>query len=117
MKTQSTRQLKVGQEVKFILSEILMRGDFYHPETKKALQITISEVQVSPDLHNATVYFLPLGGKEDKAKMEEVLNKIAPAIKHQMFPKLKTKYVPNLRFKFDDIFENVTKLDEALNKH
>jgi ribosome-binding factor A len=114
MKEQSTRQLKVGQEVKFILSNIFMRGDIYDPETKQALQITISEVRVSPDMHNATVFFMPLGGK-DKDKMPAVLNGLSHSLKKQLFSQLKTKYVPNLIFRLDDTFDNVSRLEEVLS--
>lgn len=91
-----------------------MRGDIYDPETKQELQITISEVRVSPDMHNATVFFMPLGGK-DKEKMTKLLNSFAHNIKKQLYPQMKTKYVPNLMFRLDSTFDNVSRLDEVLS--
>jgi ribosome-binding factor A len=58
----SQRQLKVGEVLRRTLSDIFIRRDLYDPELSE-FNITITEVTVSPDLRNATVYFLPLGGQ------------------------------------------------------
>ena len=57
----SQRQLRVGESLRHALSEILMREDFFDPDLAN-VSITISEILVSPDLSNARVYTMPLGG-------------------------------------------------------
>lgn len=115
MKEFSTRQLKIGQEIKSVLADIFMRGDMYDPKTLETLDITISEVQVSPDLRNATVYFLPLAGK-NKERMEKILNPIAGKLKGQISRRIHTKRIPNLYFKLDNTFEKAQTLDDAIKK-
>jgi ribosome-binding factor A len=113
MKEQSIRQLKVGQEIKSVLSEIFMKQDFYNPETFEQIDITISEVQVSADMRNATVYFHPLAGK-NKENLESMLNPIASKIKGMMGKKLHLKRIPNLYFKLDDSFSEAQKMNELI---
>jgi len=114
LKEFSTRQLKVGQEIKSVLSEIFMRGDFYDPQTFATLHITVSEVRVSPDLRNATVFFSPLGGK-DQERMEDVLNPMAGKIKGLMGRKIQLKRIPSLHFKLDKSFENAAKINSLID--
>ncbi len=113
MKEFSTRQLKVGQEIKSILSEIFMRQDIYDPATRKAVNITVSEVQVTPDLNYADVYFIPLGGK-DKDKIVEILQPLAGKIKWQIGKMMKIRTIPDLVFKIDKSFDNAQKLNELV---
>lgn len=115
MKEFSTRQLKVGQEIKTILSEIFMRQDIYDPVSFKAINITISEVQVTPDLHNAFVYFIPLGGK-DKEKMADILQPMAKRIKFQMGKQLKIRNIPDLIFKLDKSFDVAQKMEDLIKQ-
>ena len=57
----SQRQLRIGESLRHALSEILMREELFEPDLSN-VSITISEISVSPDLSNARVYTMPLGG-------------------------------------------------------
>ena len=114
-KEPSQRQLKVGEELRHALSELFMRGDFYDPETRLTLDITISEVRVSPDMRNATVFFIPLGGK-DSDRMEDVLNPISGAIRTMMGKKVHMKRLPALHFKLDESFDNAANINSIITK-
>ena len=74
----SQRQLRVGETLRHALSEILIREDFFDPDLVN-VSITISEISVSPDLANARVYTMPLGGINVDAILR-ALNKLAPLI-------------------------------------
>ncbi len=113
MKQPTTRQLKVGQEIKTILSEIFMKREIYDPVTFKEINITVSEVQVTADLGQATVYFIPLGGK-DQDKMVGILQPIAGKIKWQIGKQLKIRTIPDLIFKLDKTFEAGQKMNELV---
>jgi len=115
LKEYSTRQLKVGQEIKTALSEIFVKRDIYDPETMRSLDITISEVRVSPDLRNATVFFIPLNGK-DKDRMEDVLNPISGKFKGIIGKKLHIKRIPDLHFKLDKSFDNAANINSIISK-
>ncbi len=115
MKTQSTRQLKVGQEIKAILSDFFMRGDVYDPVTFKVINITISEVQVTPDLNYADVYFIPLGGK-DQDKIVDILKPLASKLKWQIGKKMNIRTIPNIVFKLDKTFDTAQKMEELVKK-
>ena len=74
----SQRQLRVSEAIRHALSDILVREDFFDPDLAN-IPITISEISISPDLSNARVYTMPLGG----VKVERVLpalNRLAPLI-------------------------------------
>lgn len=113
MKEFSTRQLKVGQEIKSMLSEIFVRGGIYDPETRSEINITISEVQIAPDLANATVYFIPLAGK-DKEKMAGIVNGVAKRLKFLIGKQMRTKKIPDLFFKLDKSFDNAQRMSEII---
>ena len=74
----SQRQLRVGESLRHALSEILMREDFLDPDLAN-VSITISEISVSPDLRNARVYTMPLGGMNVEFVLP-ALNRLAPVI-------------------------------------
>ena len=65
----SVRLLRVGEQVRHALSEILMRGDV-HDETLQKHLVTITEVRMSPDLRHATAFVKPLLGKDEAVVLE-----------------------------------------------
>ena len=67
--TRSVRLLRVGEQVRHVLSEILMRGDV-HDETLARHLVSVTEVRMSPDLRHATVFVKPLLGKEEEAVLK-----------------------------------------------
>ena len=75
----SQRQLKVGEELRHLISNALLRNSFYD-ENIENYNITITEVNVSPDLKNAKVYVMPLGG-ENKLNILNSLNKATGRLK------------------------------------
>ena len=108
------RQLKVGEEIRHALADVFMRGDISWPVGFAAPMITVTEVQVSPDLKNATVFIMPLSGQR-MAETVKVLNKIVGHFRHQLARAVKLRYVPNLRFSPDTSFDYATKIDELLH--
>ena len=106
----SQRQLRVGETLRHALSEILMREDFFDPDLAN-VSITISEITVSPDLANARVYTMPLGGVNIEVVLP-ALNRLAPLIQSLVAKKVHLRRTPRLRFLLDESFENAARMNE-----
>ena len=109
-KEPSQRQLRVGETLRHALSEILMREDFFDPDLAN-VSITISEITVSPDLANARVYTMPLGGVNIEVVLP-ALNRLAPLIQSFVAKKVHLRRTPRLRFLLDESFENAARMNE-----
>lgn len=108
----SLRLLRVGENVRHAISAILTRGDVQDPDLEGA-SVTVSEVRVSPDLRNATVFVMPLGGDE-QGVIVKALNKNSAFIRGEMSKVVHMKYMPRLKFKLDDSFDEASHIDALL---
>ncbi len=110
----SQRQLKVGEELRHLISDALLRSSFYDEHIENN-NITITEVNVSPDLKNAKVYVMPLGGKK-KLDVLNSLNKAKGRLKKIISSNLSLRQTPKLIFKIDETFEYAKKIYDILDK-
>jgi len=110
----SQRQLKVGEELRHLISNALIRNSFYD-ENIENNNITITEVNVSPDLKNAKVYVMPLGG-ENKLNVLNSLNKATGRLKKIISNNISLRQTPKLVFKIDETFEYAKKINNILVK-
>ena len=110
----SQRQLKVGEELRHLISDALLRSSFYDEHIENN-NITITEVNVSPDLKNAKVYVMPLGGKK-KLDVLNSLNKATGRLKKIISSNLSLRQTPKLIFKIDETFEYAKKINDILDK-
>jgi ribosome-binding factor A len=109
----SQRQLRVGEQVRAAITQVLQRGEIRDPLIE-ATVIAISEVRMSPDLKLATAYVTPLGERDHEA-LVAALNRNARAIRKYISPMLRQmKYMPEVRFRDDTSFDNYQKIDELL---
>ncbi len=108
----SVRQLRVGEELRHILAEILARGDLRDPDLA-GRSITVSEVRVSPDMRNATAFVLPLGGGDEDVVVA-ALGRAATFLRNEVGRKLHLKYLPNLSFLRDTSFDTARDIDKLL---
>ena len=108
----SQRQLRVGQEIKRVLTTALERGEVHSAELLDVF-ITITEVRISPDLKYATAYIMTLNGKNLGQTLEK-LNEDAWIFKKQIAAKLQLRYTPELTFRADDTFVEVDKIEKLL---
>ena len=110
----SQRQLRVGEEIRHVLAGILMRDGIPWPKGFSPPVVTVTEVQVSPDLKNATVFIMPLGG----LKLEEtvrIMNDVTGFFRHEMAQKINLRYAPKLTFNADNSFIYAQKIDTILH--
>ena len=112
VKEQSQRQLRVGQEIKRVITQVLERGDVRSSELADAF-ITVTEVRVSPDLKYATAYVMTLNGKNLGIVLEQ-LNAESWVFKKQIATKLQLRYTPDLNFRVDDTFAEVDRIENLL---
>jgi len=112
-KEPSQRPLRVGEALRHALSEILMRGDVRDPELREA-SITVTEVRVSPDLRNATVYVMPLGGT-NAADMLQALRRAAPYLRRRVAQAVRLRFAPRLTFEVDTSFEHAAHIETLLH--
>ena len=110
----SQRQLKVGEELRHLISNALLRSSFYDEHIENN-NITITEVNVSPDLRSAKVYVMPLGGKK-KLDVLNSLNKATGRLKKIISRNLSLRQTPKLIFKIDETFEYAKKINDILDK-
>lgn len=108
----SQRQLRVAEEIRHILAGLLMRGELRDPALA-GVSVTVSEVRISPDLKNATVFALPLAGAH-VAEVLKGLNRSAPYLRSQVGHALQLRYAPSLTFVADKSFDEAHHIDELL---
>lgn len=108
------RQLRVGEQLRHIMAQTLLRGHFHSEALLDAGKITVTEVRVTPDLKQATAYVMALGGENMDAILP-ALNDAAPVFQKDFNTHLQMKFTPKLRFKMDDSFENAQRLDSILS--
>ncbi len=111
-KAPSQRQLRVGEELRHALAWVLERGEVHDPGLH-GLPVTVTEVSVSPDLRNATVFVVSLGGK-DMGDALDALGRAKSFLKHRVALKVNLRYVPNLSFRADSGFDNAGHIETLL---
>lgn len=107
------RQLRVGEMLRHALADMLVRGDIHDDVLAKAV-VTIPEVRMSPDLRLATAYVMPLGGK-DADVIVAALERNKRFIRGRLSEAVSLKFSPDVRFHYDDTFDEVSRIDELLN--
>jgi ribosome-binding factor A len=111
--TRSVRLLKVGEQVRHVLSELLLRQEV-HDEVLTAHSVTVTEVRMTPDLRQAAVYVRPLMG----ADMDEVLKALrtnTAFFQREVAQRLKLRFAAKLKFLGDESFDEATRIDALLS--
>jgi ribosome-binding factor A len=108
----SQRQLRVGEAMRHVLAELLMRGGVREPDLADAA-LTVSEVRISPDLRHAVVFVTELGG-ELRSERLEALRRAAPMLRGEVARRLQLKYAPDLAFRADRSFAEAARIEALL---
>jgi ribosome-binding factor A len=108
----SVRLLRVGEQVRHVVSEILQRGDV-HDETLQSHLVSITEVRMSPDLRHATVFVKPLLG-QDEEEVLKALRTHTAYLQREVAGSVRTKYAAKLKFLPDESFDEGTHIDSLL---
>ncbi|MEM8792745.1 MAG: 30S ribosome-binding factor RbfA [Pseudomonadota bacterium] len=110
----SQRQLRVGEVIRRALSEIFARGDLHTVELSGA-SITVTEVRPSPDLRQARVYVMPLGGANAE-QIVAALNTSAREIRREVARAVTLKFSAELSFVLDESFDRMDRTREMLSR-
>ncbi len=110
--TRSVRLLKVGEQVRHILSELLMRQEV-HDDVLSAHSVSVTEVRMSPDLRHATVYVKPLLGVDEEIVLKALRTNTA-FFQREVAGRLKLKYAARLKFLGDASFDEASRIDRLL---
>ena len=106
------RMLRVGEQIRHVLAELLSRGEI-HDQMIASHVITIPQVRMSPDLRMATAYVMPLGG-EDIPEVIAALNRHARFIRGHVASMLSLQFSPEVRFRHDETFSEVMRIEQLL---
>lgn len=109
----SHRLLRVGENLRHALSEIFTRGEIRDPSLD-GVSITVTEVRCSPDLRNATIFVMPLGGVNERDVVEG-LNRNSKYIRGQLSRMVSMKYLPTLKFTSDSSFGEADHIEQLLH--
>ncbi len=109
----SQRQLRVAEEIRHIISQLLIQNDIYiQGLSPKFLMIT--KVSISPDLSYATVFVQSMNDIDIDNQLL-LLNKHKGAFRYQLGKKVRLRIVPNVIFKSDASFQQSKFIDDLLN--
>ena len=110
----SQRQLRVGEMIKQSLSMIFLKDEAKIPNINTK-EITVTEVRMSPDLKNAKVFVLPLGGQNS----EEIITKLKEfsfIVRKILSKKIIMKFLPKLFFVKDESFDYAEKIENLIKQ-
>jgi ribosome-binding factor A len=108
----SQRQLRVGELVRHAIAEMLTRGDMHDPVIECHL-ITVPEVRMSADLRLATVYVMPMGGR-DAEEVVAAFDRHKKFLRAEIAHRINLKFAPDLRFRVDERFAEAERIDKLL---
>jgi ribosome-binding factor A len=106
------RQLRVGELIRHALAEMLTRGEV-HDDVLAAHVVTIPEVRMSPDLRLATIYVMPLGGR-DVGPVLAALERHKRYIRGEVAHAINLKFAPDIRFLADETFAEANRIHQLL---
>jgi ribosome-binding factor A len=112
MKGPTQRQLRAGELVRHALAELLARGEVHDPVIE-AHMITVPEVRMSPDLRQATIYVMPLGGR-DATAVVEALERNKRYLRGEIARRVNLKFAPEIRFRLDERFDEAERIEKLL---
>ena len=110
----SQRQLRVGEMIKQALGNIFLRDEAKLPNLETS-SITVTEVRMSPDLKNAKVYVLPLGGAESEKKIK-LFKDFSFLIRKTLSKKVDLKFLPKVYFVKDESFDYAEKIEKLIKQ-
>src|SRR5437763_12436207 len=108
----SQRQLRVGEQVRHAMAEILAQGNVHDADLEGHI-ITVPEVRMSPDLKLATVYVMPLGGR-DTGIIIAALERNKKFLRGEVARRVNLKFAPDLRFRVDERFDEAERIEKLL---
>jgi ribosome-binding factor A len=109
----SQRQLRVGEALRHALADILARGELRDPELA-GLQVTVTEVRVSPDLRAATAFVVPVGGG-DAAALAKALNRATGFFRMRLTDAVELRVAPTVHFAPDLSFDKADRIEKLLH--
>src|SRR5580692_8834150 len=108
----SQRQLRVGELIRHELAEMLSRGDIHDPVIE-AHMITVPEVRMAADLRLATIYVMPLGGRDVEAVIA-ALDRNKRYVRGEIARRVNLKFAPEIRFRADERFDEAERIEKLL---
>lgn len=108
----SPRQLRVGELIRHAVAEMLARGEVHDPIIEGHM-ITVPEVRVSADLRQATIYVMPLGGRDEQA-VTEALERNKRFMRGEIARRINLKFAPEIRFRVDERFDEAERIEKLL---
>jgi ribosome-binding factor A len=109
---ESQRQLRVGELIRHELADMLTRGDIHDPVIQGHM-ITVPEVRMSPDLRLATIYVMPLGGRDEKDVID-AFDRNKRYVRGEIARRVNLKFAPEIRFRVDERFEEAERIEKIL---
>ena len=109
----SQRQLRVGELVRHALAEMLTRGEVHDPVIEKHL-VTVPEVRMTADLRLATVYVMPLGGR-DAEEVVAAFERHKKFLRAELAHRINLKFAPDIRFRVDERFAEADRIEKLLH--
>src|SRR5215467_233036 len=108
----SQRQLRVGELVRHALADMLTRGAVHDPVIQNHL-ITVPEVRMTADLQLATIYVVPLGGRDADAVLA-ALERNKRFLRREIARRINLKFAPDIRFRIDERFDEADRIEKLL---
>ncbi len=108
----SQRQLRVGETVRHAMADILSHGSVHDPDFEGRI-ITVPEVRMSPDLKLATIYVMPLGGRDTEIVIA-ALERNRKFLRGEVARRVNLKFAPDIRFRVDDRFDEAERIEKLL---
>jgi len=106
------RQLRVGELIRHALADMLSRGEVHDPIIESHM-ITIPEVAMTADLRLATIYVMPLGGRDAKPVLE-ALERNKKFLRGEIAHRVNLKFAPDIRFRIDERFDEAERIEKIL---
>ena len=108
----SQRQLRVGEIVRHAVADTLVNGSVHDPDLEGHI-ITVPEVRMSPDLKLATIYVMPLGGRDTEIVIA-ALERHKKFLRGEVARRVNLKFSPDVRFRVDERFDEAERIEKLL---
>src|SRR6201994_1448507 len=108
----SQRQLRVGEQVRHAVADILTHGSVHDADLEGHI-ISVPEVRMSPDLKLATIYVMPLGGRDTDIVIA-ALERNKKFLRGEVARRVNLKFAPDIRFRVDDRFDEAERIEKLL---